>query len=123
MSFKRHPFNYFVKRGCQSESPHNTMRCHLIVGANIAHKLSTRTPGSCTCVSCIVHRPHSPQYIPLSHVLLMEYKYPNTTDKAKCHCLPSMFFDMFSAFVSPLFFEPVGCAHVTSLVVASTCFL
>ena len=34
-----------------------------------------------------------------------------------CHCLPFYVFDMFSAFVCPLFFEPVGCRHVTSLAV------
>ena len=49
------------------------MRCHIIVETNLAHN----PPRSYPVYTWCIHRPHSPQYIQLLHVLLLEYKYTN----------------------------------------------
>ena len=49
------------------------MRCHIIVEANLAHNPPRSYPAYAWCI----HWPHSPQYIQLLHILLLEYKYPN----------------------------------------------
>ena len=90
------------------------MRCHLIVGANLAHKPATLIPG--TCMVC------TPATLPAIH-LAFAFSAVGI-QKSEQHTQGEVSLSSLYVFLtcyqlgSPFFFEPVGCRHVTSLAVA-----
>ena len=92
--------------------PHSAMRCHLIVGANRPHKPATLTRHTHGVPTGDTARS---QYSHILPCLLLEYNSEQYRQDIVSLSSFSIFFffDDFSVCSFPLFFEPVGCRHVT----------
>jgi len=99
---------------------HLAMQCHMIVGANLAHKPAALMSGTrtlCPLATLLALHPT----IAFSDVGIQFHTIQ--TRRSVTVFLLSFYFDVFSVVVCPLLFEPVGCRHVTSLAMATTSFL
>ena len=122
MCLKRHPF--FIQQNMAAKvGPSQKCTMPFIVDANFSHKPATLIPGTLTvCPLATLPTLHQ-----LSPLLLLEYNSEQhrqgVVSLSSFFCL--FFFDVLSAFGSPLFFELIelGCGQVTSFPLASSAVL